>query len=530
MEDAVLDVFDTSDPDWTLVGIDGDYGFAPTNYIELLEGGAAPAAAAAAPPPAPALPPAQHYRQPEPEPEYEPEPEPDHYGHEEPASPSSIQSPAAALAGILGRQQAAPPAPIQERDPSPPPQRQYVPPPRAQTYSQPEPEDEDDAPPPSLPRRPPSEAASSITSPIKPQFAHMRDEDQDGVRASPPYNRVTHPGLVDDDEPAYAPAGYHLYNINEMVSAMGKRKKLPTTLGINLATGTIFISPAKARDGQHQEWTAEKLAHYSIEGKHVFLELVRPSRSVDFHAGAKDTAQEIVGALGEIAGAHRAEGLREIIAAGSGNNQKKGKILYDFMAQGDDEVTVADGDDVIILDDTKSEEWWMVRRLKNGKEGVVPSSYVEITGTVPAAPASSAGINAGRSTIEQNRLEEERLARQAVQNSKPPADHHDSDHEREERRRSEVGPGMRVPERRSSLSVHHTDKKSSQRASKRASRRESMSAAKSSKIFAIAVWKSADSLQNRILAKREHGPIEVERSRLMLNSLVSPTARSIYIS
>lgn len=56
------------------------------------------------------------------------------------------------------------------------------------------------------------------------------------------------------------------------------------TLGINLQKGIIRISPDKSRDGEAKEWSAEKLEHYSIEGKHVFVELVRPSRSVDFHS------------------------------------------------------------------------------------------------------------------------------------------------------------------------------------------------------------------------------------------------------
>jgi len=246
---------------------------------------------------------------------------------------------------------------------------------------------------------------------------------------------------LDDDEAVRSPGGFRMYNINEMVSVMGKRKKMPTTLGVNIATGVILIAPEKARDGPEQKWTAEKMTHYSIEGKHVFLELVRPSKSIDFHAGSKDTAQEIVSALGELSGAVRAEGLREIIDASSGSAQKKGQVLYDFMAQGDDEVTVAIGDEVIIIDDTKSEEWWQVRRLKNGKEGVVPSSYVEITGTIQAS--SSSGINAGRSTIEQNRLEEERLAKESLRAAR----------RQEDSRGSEVGPGMRLPERGSSLSA-----------------------------------------------------------------------------
>jgi hypothetical protein len=201
-----------------------------------------------------------------------------------------------------------------------------------------------------------------------------------------------------------------------MVEVMGKRKKMPTTLGINIATGTIFISPE--RDGDMQEWTADKLTNYSLEEKHVFVDLVRPSKSVDFHAGAKDTAREIVAALGEISGAYRAEGLKEIIAAGSGGGaKKKGQVLYDFMAQGDDEVTVAVGDEVVVLDDTKSEEWWMVRRMKNGKEGVVPSSYVEITGLLSPPPPTTR-IESGLSAVERNRLEEARLAKEASRKSR----------------------------------------------------------------------------------------------------------------
>lgn len=36
-EDVEILVYDTSDPDWTLVGVKDDYGFAPANYIEILE-------------------------------------------------------------------------------------------------------------------------------------------------------------------------------------------------------------------------------------------------------------------------------------------------------------------------------------------------------------------------------------------------------------------------------------------------------------------------------------------------------------
>ena len=282
-----------------------------------------------------------------------------------------------------------------------------------------------------------------------------------------------------------------MYNINEMVSVIGKKKKMPTTLGINLRTGVILIAPERSEDGPSQEWTADRMTHYSREGKHVFMELVRPSKSIDFHAGAKDTAEEIVAMLGELAGAVRAEGLKEVIMAATGQKYKKGVILYEFEAQGDDEVTVHVGDEIIILDDTKSDEWWMVRRTKNNKEGVVPSSYIEVTGVVDAVEktSSNTGVNAGKSSVAQNRLEEQRLAKEAVK-----AAQREEQKERE-MRGSEVGPGMRLPDRKSSLSAVDSNTQGKQRSSKRDSSRPDGSGSKSvksSKSFIVCFHRIAD--------------------------------------
>ncbi|OLN92882.1 Actin cytoskeleton-regulatory complex protein sla1 [Colletotrichum chlorophyti] len=419
-EDAVLDVYDMSDPDWILVGLDGDYGFVPANYIEIGE----TEEASVQPSPPPALPSRS----------ISSVADVDSYSerHEEssqsPVSPP-INTPAAALAGVIQGRSAPPPLPPMS--------------PSSQ------PSDDEQVRSPALPARPISQVAPSHSQPERSVERHLYSNSPE--IEEPPYR---------------APGGFHMYNINEMVSVMGKRKKMPTTLGINLATGTILIAPERASDGPSQEWTADRMTHYSREGKHVFLELVRPSKSVDFHAGAKDTAEEIVSALGELAGAVRAEGLREVIMAGSGKNQKKGQVLYDFMAQGDDEVTVAVGDDVIIIDDTKSEEWWQVRRVKNGKEGVVPSSYIEITGSITPPPTSS-GLSAGKSTVEQNRLEEIRLTKEAMK-----AAQRDSS--------QQVGPGMPLPKRGSSLMANENGNNLGQR-TKRENGREGGNQSRSAK-------------------------------------------------
>ncbi|KAK9780737.1 hypothetical protein SCAR479_01923 [Seiridium cardinale] len=450
-EDAKLQIFDNSDPDWILVGADGDFGFAPANYIEMADGAeeADPDPKPEHVPAAPPLPPSLPVRPPMPEEPEEPEePQSPPLPVRRPSSAAgtspAIATPAAALAGVMqGRTstRAATPPPI-----AVPPRRQYLS------------EESEDEPSPALPVRPRSESAVSNDQPL----------------ASPPPQRTSsrRQREFDDEVPEgshgrIAPGGFHMYNINEMVSVMGKKKKMPTTLGVNLKTGLILIAPERATDGPTQEWSADKMTHYSREGKHVFLELVRPSRSIDFHAGAKDTAAEIVSALGELAGAIRAEGLREVILAGTGHGgQKKGVILYDFMAQGEDEVTVAIGDEVIVVDDSKSEEWWQVRRLKNGKEGVVPSSYIEITETLPSPITSStSGLNAGRSTVAQNRMEEERLTREAI---------------KRDQKAAEVGPGMRLPDRKSSLSAVDSSNHSGQQRSKRENGRAEATGSKSS--------------------------------------------------
>ncbi|RBQ66648.1 hypothetical protein FVER14953_01512 [Fusarium verticillioides] len=425
-EDATLAVYDTADPDWILTGLDGEYGFVPSNYIEM------GASAESAQPPLPSPPPALPSRPPQAPSISSPEPEVASLDLPNDTAPTP-SNPAAAIAGVMhGRsvsqqsQQAAAP-------------RQ---PPRASvTFSEPPEVEDEPVRSPTLPARPRVPAPPSPTYDEPPSPIHTRS-----------FQDHRDPDRRQDVE--RTPGGFHMYNINEMISIMGKKKKMPTTLGINLLTGIILVAPEHASDGPSQEWTADRMTHYSREGKHVFMELVRPSKSVDFHAGAKDTAEEIVSMLGELAGAVRAEGLREVIMAGtqgsSGGGQKKGQVLYDFMAQGDDEVTVAVGDEVLVIDDTKSEEWWQVRRLKNGKEGVVPSSYIEITGSIPLP--SSSGINSAKSLVEQNRLEEIRLTKEAMKAGKEP---------------QQVGPGMPLPERGSSLMARETGNNSGQQRSRR---------------------------------------------------------------
>jgi hypothetical protein len=50
--------------------------------------------------------------------------------------------------------------------------------------------------------------------------------------------------------------------------------------------------------------------------------------------------------------------------------------LYDFAADGEDELSVAEGERLLVLE-KDGDDWWKVRNAR-GAEGVVPASYVEV--------------------------------------------------------------------------------------------------------------------------------------------------------
>jgi len=150
------------------------------------------------------------------------------------------------------------------------------------------------------------------------------------------------------------------------------------------------------------------------KSKHVLVEIGGPnSASLHFNAGSRDTAEAIVKKLetSKQLSAPPPEVLQEPVVSPT-RSQIAGKIpgkavhfsaapaiipdqaeseeewadtdydpnaalvLYDFTADGDDELTVAEGEDLIVLE-RDSDDWWKVRNSK-GREGVVPASYVEV--------------------------------------------------------------------------------------------------------------------------------------------------------
>lgn len=131
--------------------------------------------------------------------------------------------------------------------------------------------------------------------------------------------------------------------------------------------------------------------------------------SLHFSAGSKDVAEDIVAKLGSsrvatdfVANATEepspterkaakakksvnfSSGPVEVIGSTDDDVESPppveviGVVLYDFVADGDDELAVTDGEHVVILDRESSDDWWRVRN-QHGDEGVVPALYVQVS-------------------------------------------------------------------------------------------------------------------------------------------------------
>lgn len=380
------------------MGYNGEYGFAPANYIE---GGG---------------------------------------GQDEEEEDSSPPAPAPAQAAVKIRP--PPTLTLQPRSQSPaspvPPSPGIAPPNLEKPLPTPHPDDYDQPPPPTPPRPVSMVGASSnnrLSMPPRPQGGyspssqnsrsprtqqqsphHARfasgysDSDSDGpslpVKRPPQERRAQkqqgghgedrlHP--VDPGSPGHIPPGYRTFPVAELI---GKKKHSAL---LALGPDRIILIPDKSTLPR-QEWSIENMLNYSLEGKHVFIDCNFPTKAMDLHAGSKENAAEVFSALSEINGAARAVGLREVFSAAENKYKRSdtiGTILWDFVAGGQDEVSVAAGDEVTIMDD-KDPDWWLVKRTVNGQEGVVPSNYVE-RGRTNIAPSIDGKSKDSKSKSEHTR-------------------------------------------------------------------------------------------------------------------------------
>ncbi|KAH3681290.1 hypothetical protein WICPIJ_007751 [Wickerhamomyces pijperi] len=337
-EGTIFDVYDDRDQDWILVGINGkeQYGFVPANYLEIRDGSAVTAAAAPVPVvtatpsiPSGILPPPQH---------------PSLAAGPSTTSTSNINAPAESSRNTYSE-------------------------PEEDSHSYAQSEEEEDLPPPK-PTRPTASAPAASSS------------NGYSSSASVSASRQQEPDDGGDD---------NLYTWQ--VSEVDGRKKKKAMLAIG--NNTLFFSPDQG-NGTPKQWAIKDIITYSQEKKHLFIEFKNPLFSLELHCGSKDTASEILNVLGEVKGAVSMKGLSEIkrAASSAGNsksNKKQGRVLFDFIAESSNELTVHENDIVNIINDSKSKDWWLVQNSITGSKGIVPSQFVRITNEGSSSPQKKSG-------------------------------------------------------------------------------------------------------------------------------------------
>ncbi|KAJ3373820.1 Intersectin 1 (SH3 domain protein) [Allomyces arbusculus] len=77
-----------------------------------------------------------------------------------------------------------------------------------------------------------------------------------------------------------------------------------------------------------------------------------------------------------------------VVKESADGDGRRARVLYDYEAQHGDEMSVAEGVLVTVVDDTADAEWWMVMD-DSGRSGLVPATYLERIANRPASVASS---------------------------------------------------------------------------------------------------------------------------------------------
>ena len=324
-ENDIFDVFDDNDPDWLLVysKTKNEYGFIPGNYVDPLDSTTT-------------------------------------------AAPATLANPVLAPATVTPIEISAlpPPPKHSERAASETPKEQEemelplsMPAKTSATDSA-----EEDVPP-TKPARPTSTVPKSGNRQRSRSRVSYYEDDYANYNAS--NSRSNRDDSQRNDESNYN-SNVHTWGVAEVDGR--KKRKAKLSIGNN----KIFFIPQK---GDPQEWSIDNLLSYDNEKKHMFLEFVDPYKSLELHTGNNDTCTEIMGLLGEVKGASRDSGFREVEMATK--SKKKGNVILDFQAESNDELSIKQGQVVYILEDQKSKDWWMCELVESGRRGVVPAQFIE---------------------------------------------------------------------------------------------------------------------------------------------------------
>ncbi|KAJ3495894.1 hypothetical protein NLJ89_g10561 [Agrocybe chaxingu] len=265
------------------------------------------------------------------------------------------------------------------------------------------------------------------------------------------------------------------------IDRKGKKKK--GTLGVG--NGAVFFA-SEADKTPVQKWQTQDVSSVSSEkSKHVRIDIGGSTPiTLQFHAGSKENADAIISKLQTsktLSSSSLEEGPARAVPPPPDATPREGKkasvhfspaspviippshevedddeqpdsadepyadpatltgpiatALYDFTADGEDELSVTEGESLTVLE-KDSDEWWKCRNLK-GAEGVVPASYLEAAPTTKGAPARAEVVDYEAEARKARELEQQQ---EAVRLQK--------EHEEQERQEKEAAASRKLEAQR----------------------------------------------------------------------------------
>lgn len=253
---------------------------------------------------------------------------------------------------------------------------------------------------------------TTINNESEPESQPLNQPQSTSFASAPP---PKHPSI--SNVPSDPPNLSNLQNDHIMtwsVSEISSKKKKKGTLGIG--NGAIFFASDSDKTPV-QQWSINDLLTYDIEkSKYIYLNMRSSSDRLQFQLSDKKSSEEIgqkldySSNLAETNTNKINQSLKDLHvnedkprvhfssnppspieapAYSSENddesNEKSNKdvqalavALYDFEAESDDELTVKEGQKVIVIDRISSLDWWTCKTTSTGMEGVIPASYLQI--------------------------------------------------------------------------------------------------------------------------------------------------------
>lgn len=221
-----------------------------------------------------------------------------------------------------------------------------------------------------------------------------------------------------------------------------KKKKKKSKGNLLIGNGMICYGSETDKALPVQQYSILEVTKYLVDGKNIHLEIEGNKRAeYDFQSASKSEAKAILVKIGESTKAAQLAGTHvntpaQISASAPAPPPvsqpiqqyvppvvhapppppepedptpncvpKWGISIYSFDAEGGEEMSVKESEQIYVVDYERTDGWWEVQKV-DGKVGIIPSSYVQFDDEDDVAAPAAAGTNVD--DIRRKREQEER--------------------------------------------------------------------------------------------------------------------------